>query len=308
MIRMVVTPLPVAAVPAPAPIAVAAAQPEMLFTGMLQQLMAEMTPPLPPPPPAPPSAEKQPVRLPLREHREPPPEESEDKSAPQPPVNFIAVAPVVVPTPPPLPLPPPPPAPDPVPVTEKSDSPAPVAADSAPAPAPAVVVAVRDTDVVVVKAAEVKEVVAPERHDEIPESPSVSSEPAEALIVARPPLKVEAPKPVAMPEQAMPEKATVRAVAIEFSPDGVHDVRVRLAEHAGEVHVSVHSADPEVTQNLREGVTGLTATLAQAGYDARAWTPDQGQRQQQPREERAAKREKRAADTKFEGALEEVSR
>jgi hypothetical protein len=169
-----------------------------------------------------------------------------------------------------------------------------------------VVVVVRDTDVVVVKAPEVKEVVAPERHDEIPES-SAPSEPAEMVVVSRPPLKVEAPKPVAMPEQATPEKAPVRAVAIEFSPDGVHDVRVRLAEHAGEVHVSVHSADPEVTQNLREGVTGLTATLAQAGYDARVWTPDQGQKQQQPREERAAKRDKRAADTKFEGALEEVS-
>ena len=99
----------------------------------------------------------------------------------------------------------------------------------------------------------------------------------------------------------------VRAVAIEFRPDGVHDVRVRLAEHAGEVHVSVHSADPVVTQDLREGVTGLAATLAQAGYDARAWTPDQGQKQQQPREERAAKRDKRATDTRFEGALEEVS-
>jgi hypothetical protein len=70
----------------------------------------------------------------------------------------------------------------------------------------------------------------------------------------------------------------------------------------------VHSADPVVTQDLRDGVTGLALTLTQAGYDARAWTPDQGQRQQQPREERAAKREKRAADTKFDGALEEVSR
>jgi hypothetical protein len=305
MVRMVVTPLPVAAVPAPAPIAAAPAAPEMLFTGMLQQLMTEMTPPLPPPPPSP-SAEKQPVRLPLREHREPPREESEGTPAPPPPINFVALAPVIVQAPPPLLPPPLPPAPDPGPVPVKSDSPVPVAADPTPTPTPeaAVVVAVRNTDVVVVaKAPEVKEAIPPEHHDEIPES----SAPIEPVVVARPPLKVEAPKPVAMPDQAMPEKAPVRAVAIEFRPDGVHDVRVRLAEHAGEVHVSVHSADPEVTQNLREGVTGLTATLAQAGYDARAWTPDQGQKQQQPREERAAKREKRAADMKFEGALEEIS-
>jgi len=304
MARMVVTPLPVAAAP-PAPIAVAPGPPEMLFTGMLQQLLTETGPPLPPPP-----VEKQAVRLPLREHREPPREESEDKSAPQPPVNFIAAAPVIVPAPPPPPLPPPapppPPAPDAAPVEKKTDSLPPVAADPAPSPEPAVVVAVRNTDVVV-KAPEVKDVV-PEHHDEIPESaaPAELAEPTE-LVVARPQLKVEAPKPSAMPDQAMPDKAPVRAVAIEFRPDGVHDVRVRLAEHGGEVHVSVHSADPVVTQDLREGVTGLAATLTQAGYDARAWTPDQGQRQQQPREERAAKREKRAADTKFEGALEEVS-
>jgi hypothetical protein len=276
----------------------------MLFTGMLQQLMTEMTPPLPPPPP--PSAEKQPVRLPLREHREPPKQETEDQPAPLPPINFVVIAPVIVPAPPPPPQVPPPA------LETKSDLPVPVAADTAPSPSPtpdpALVVAVRNTDVVVVaKAPDVKEGAPPEHHDEIPESSAVT-EPIEPVAITRPAVKVEAPKPVAMAEQAMPEKTPpVRAVAIEFRPDGVHDVRVRLAEHAGEVHVSVHSADPEVTQNLREGVTGLTATLAQAGYDARAWTPDQGQKQQQPREERAAKREKRAADTKFEGALEEVS-
>ncbi len=306
---MVVTPLPVAAVPLPPPIApaVAPAPLEMLFTGMLQQLLGDMSAPLPTP-----------VRLPLREHHEEPRQQSEEKPAPplppppQLPVNFVAIAPVVVPTPPPLPSAPLPAAPDAVPVSVKSDAPVPVAADPVPVPAPepAVVVAVRNTDaVVVVKApeADVKEVVAPERHIEIHES-SAPPEPGEPVVVTRPPLKVEAPKPVAMPEQAMPEKPPVRAVAIEFRPDGVHDVRVRLAEHAGEVHVSVHSADPSVTQDLREGVTGLAATLTQAGYDARAWTPDQSQKQQQPREERTAKRDKRAVDTKFEGALEEVSR
>jgi hypothetical protein len=190
-----------------------------------------------------------------------------------------------------------------MPVEKKTDSPVPVAAHPAPTPEPALVVAVRNVDFV--QAPAVKEV-APEHHDEIPES-AAPSEPAEVVFVARSPLKVEPPKPAAMPDQAMPEKPPVRALAIEFRPDGVHDVRVRLAEHAGEVHVSVHSADPVLTQDLREGVTGLAATLTQAGYDARAWTPDQGQRQQQPRDERAAKRDKRAEDTKFEGALEEIS-
>jgi hypothetical protein len=144
---------------------------------------------------------------------------------------------------------------------------------------------------------------APLHHEEI----AAPAEPA-PMTIARPAEKIEAPKPVNMPELVEVERPPVRAVALEFRPDGTHDVRVRLEEHGGEVHVSVHSGDPVVTQNLRDGVTSLAATLAQAGYDARTWTPDRGQgQQQQPREERAAKREKRAADTKFAGALEEIS-
>jgi hypothetical protein len=309
---MVVTSLPVAAVPvaaAPAPIPAAAAPPQVLFTGMLQQLLTDIAPPLPVATrPDVSVAQKQPVRLPLREHREPPRDDTGDTPAPQAqlPINFVAVAPVVLPTTPPLPVPPPPiEDAHPAPLERASDSPIQPATPS-PAPEPAVVVAVRNTDVVV-KAPEVREFVPEQRHEEIPEHPAAAAEPAELVIVARPPIKAEAPKPAA-PDPVVVEKPPVRSVAIEFRPDGTHDVRVRLAEHAGEVHVSVHSADPVVTQNLQEGVTGLAATLAQAGYDARAWTPDQGQRQQQPREEREAKREKRTADTKFEGALEEVSR
>ena len=190
----------------------------------------------------------------------------------------------------------------------ESDPPAPVVVE--PGSEPAVVVAVRNTDVVV-KAPEVNEVkeIVPEPHEEIPAvaEPADSPAPAEVVTVARPPVKLEPPKPATMPDLVV-EQPPVRAVSIEFRPDGVHDVRVRLAEHAGEVHVSVHSADPVVTQNLQESVTGLTATLAQAGYDARAWTPDHGHGQQQPREERGAKRDRRAANRKFEGALEEISR
>lgn len=310
---MVVTPLPVVAAPA-MPATNVPAPAEMLFTGMLQQLLTEITPP-PVPQPALPAAAVQgePIRTPLRARHEPPPP-ADDAPLPTPQqINFAAVAPVIVLPPPPPPLPP---SPDPIPVGEKSQPPAPVAVEQtpvpSPAPGPAVVVAVSNTDVAV-RAPEVKEAV-PEHHEELPEpaEPAGPADPVEVVVAARPLPKIEAPKPVTMPDPVVVEKPAptqpVRSVALDFRPDGTHDVRVRLAEHGGEVHVSVHSADPAVTQGLREGVTGLAATLAQAGYDARAWTPEHGQRQQQPREERAAKRDKRAADTKFDGALEEVSR
>ncbi len=310
--RPVAQATPAAGQPAPAqPAATASATPAPATSAPATLTPATLTPP------APASAVKSaPVRTPVRERREPAQKVEDTPPAPQP-MNFMSIVPISVPLPPP---PPPPPASAPSDPPDRSntavpgagsDSTAPVAAEHMPSPSPtpepAIVVVVRNAEVVT--APEIKPVIAEEKepaplyHEEIAATP----EPA-LVAVARPAEKIEAPKPVTMPEPVQVEKPPVRAVALEFRPDGTHDVRVRLEEHGGEVHVSVHSGDPVVTQNLRDGVTSLAATLAQAGYDARTWTPDRGQgQQQQPREERAAKRDQRAADTNFEGALEEIS-
>ena len=93
--------------------------------------------------------------------------------------------------------------------------------------------------------------------------------------------------PAAPPEGVAPEKSAappVKSVALEFTPDGIRDVKVRLSERGGEVHVSVHSTDPTVTRSLRAGVTDLASVLEHAGYDAKAWAGDrqqQGNPQQQ---------------------------
>ena len=87
--------------------------------------------------------------------------------------------------------------------------------------------------------------------------------------------------PAAPAEPPAPEKGSaqpLKSVALEFTPDGARDVRVRLSERGGEVHVSVHSTDPSVTKNLRAGVSDLASVLEHAGYDAKAWA---GARQQQ---------------------------
>jgi hypothetical protein len=98
----------------------------------------------------------------------------------------------------------------------------------------------------------------------------------------------EAPKaPAAAAEAPAPEKNStqpLKSVALEFTPDGARDVKVRLSERGGEVHVSVHSTDPSMTRNLRAGVTDLASVLEHAGYDAKAWTSgrqQQGNPQQQ---------------------------
>jgi hypothetical protein len=109
------------------------------------------------------------------------------------------------------------------------------------------------------------------------------------------------PKPEQRPAPAMhleeplldePKQAAqpLRSISIEFSPDGAQDVRLRLAERAGDVHISLHSADPALAGRLSDGVHDLVGTLANAGYDAQAWTPDQGRQNQRQQEAPRGKR------------------
>jgi hypothetical protein len=90
----------------------------------------------------------------------------------------------------------------------------------------------------------------------------------------RPPAAHLADEPVShQPEQhAQP----LRSLSLEFAPDGAQDVRVRVEERAGDVHISLHSTDPALSGRLSDGVHELVGTLASAGYDAQAWTNGQG--------------------------------
>ena len=118
--------------------------------------------------------------------------------------------------------------------------------------------------------------------------------------------------PAAAPERVPPEKSAappVKSVALEFTPDGTRDVKVRLSERGGEVHVSVHSTDPTVTRNLRAGVTDLASVLEHAGYDAKAWTGDRQQQgnPQQQQEQTPQRRNNRSGDgaQQFESILQQ---
>jgi hypothetical protein len=80
------------------------------------------------------------------------------------------------------------------------------------------------------------------------------------------------------PASRQPEQNAqpLRSLSLEFAPDGAQDVRVRVAERAGDVHISLHSTDPALSGRLSDGVHELVGTLANAGYDAQAWTHGQG--------------------------------
>ncbi len=84
-----------------------------------------------------------------------------------------------------------------------------------------------------------------------------------------------------MPEEPKQQPQALRSLSLEFTPDGAQDVRLRLAERAGDVHISLHSTDPALSGRLNDGVHDLVGNLSTAGYDAQAWTPEQGRQNNQ---------------------------
>lgn len=82
--------------------------------------------------------------------------------------------------------------------------------------------------------------------------------------------------PAERPEATQP----LRKLSLEFTPDGANDIRLRVQERAGAVHISLHSSDPSLAGRLHEGIHDLVGSLSTAGYDAEAWTPNQGRQNQ----------------------------
>ncbi len=132
----------------------------------------------------------------------------------------------------------------------------------------------------------------------------------------RSPVSGERPAPASaahvVQEPAQPETTQpLRAVSLEFAPDGVSDVRLRLSERAGEVHISLHSSDPSLSGRLHEGIHDLVGSLATAGYDAEAWTPSQGRQNQRQPEDSPKRRQDQKSGSggeTFSGILQQPVR
>ncbi len=125
------------------------------------------------------------------------------------------------------------------------------------------------------------------RTPEAPAHPAVQSTPSSAR-------STDIEEPVSARDTQQP----LRSVSLEFSPDGAGDVRLRLSEKSGEIHISLHSSDASLSSRLHEGVHDLVGSLSSAGYEADAWTPGQGHQNNQREPEQ---RRNRRTDSKENG-------
>ena len=154
-------------------------------------------------------------------------------------------------------------APQEVPATTPVEKPAGTPATAPEPPAPRYAAAAQNTNV------------APAH---LPAATTAAGHPPEAVVET-------APHAPVIPEPKDPVAAPLRTVSLEFTADGQSDVRLRLSERAGEVHISVHSNDPSMHGRLQSGIHDLVGTLSSAGYDATAWTPGQSRENHQRQQE-----------------------
>jgi len=76
---------------------------------------------------------------------------------------------------------------------------------------------------------------------------------------------------VAEPSEPAPPPAT-RGVSLHLA-DGESSVDIRMAEHAGEIRVTVHTPDREMADSMRADLPELVGKLRQGGFQAEVWRP-----------------------------------
>ncbi len=81
---------------------------------------------------------------------------------------------------------------------------------------------------------------------------------------------------VARIEQAMNVPAPAASshdITVRIADAGEHGADIRFVEHAGEVRVSVKTADPEMAQTLRGGLNDFANRMEQTGIRTEVWRP-----------------------------------
>jgi hypothetical protein len=100
-------------------------------------------------------------------------------------------------------------------------------------------------------------------------APPRSAPPADpAVPIARATAAAPLPPPA---EDAAPQP--IRELSIRISDGTSRAADVRISDRAGEVRISVRSADPGLTTSLRDGLSGLASQLDRHPVSAEIWSP-----------------------------------
>ena len=86
--------------------------------------------------------------------------------------------------------------------------------------------------------------------------------------------KAEIPTPKMEERQKAVEP--LRSLSIQLPRSNSDRVEVRLTQQADEVHVAVRTADPDLANGLREGLSDLVGQLQQTGFRTDTWRPTGG--------------------------------
>ncbi|MGD0364055.1 MAG: hypothetical protein ABSC93_24515 [Bryobacteraceae bacterium] len=110
--------------------------------------------------------------------------------------------------------------------------------------------------------------------------PWVGNTPAASPAEGEPPPAPPAQEAEKVRAAEEPPEPPVPAVSREVSlhlADDENRVDIRLAEHAGEVRVTVHTPDRDLADSLRADLPDLVGKLHQNGFQAEVWRPTGGQ-------------------------------
>ena len=83
--------------------------------------------------------------------------------------------------------------------------------------------------------------------------------------------QIEAPAPVAKAGPA--SAAPVNEISVRVNGPDQSSAAIRVVDRSGEIRVSVHASDPQLTNTLRADVDQLRSHMTSRGWDAEVWTP-----------------------------------
>jgi len=104
--------------------------------------------------------------------------------------------------------------------------------------------------------------------DTPPEAADRNAQPANAAA----PAEAGAARPAGMEMSEPPAQPVSHDVALHLA-DGQSSVDIRMAERSGEIRVTVHTADRDLANSLRNDLPDLVGKLRQNGFQADAWRP-----------------------------------